>query len=213
MKITKLGHCCLLIEHKNKRILTDPGEWSNAQNEVKDIDIMLITHEHRDHLHMESIEAILKNSPNIKIITNTAVGKILSEKNIRFEVLEQGQNTLKEDILFEAFGGKHEEIYEEFGIVQNTGYFIDNKLFYPGDAFTNPGKHIEILALPVSAIWTNLKTAIEYGLATKPKVAFPVHDGMLIEGRGRIAYKLPEQILAKINTRFITLKEGESFEV
>lgn len=31
--------------------------------------------------------------------------------------------------------------------VQNTGYFINDKLFYPGDALTNPNKEIEILAL------------------------------------------------------------------
>jgi len=28
MKITKLGHCCLLIETKGKRVLTDPGSYT-----------------------------------------------------------------------------------------------------------------------------------------------------------------------------------------
>ncbi|OGZ70107.1 MAG: hypothetical protein A2904_00430 [Candidatus Staskawiczbacteria bacterium RIFCSPLOWO2_01_FULL_33_9] len=213
MKITKLGHCCLLIEHKNKRILTDPGAWSTAQNKVTNIDFILITHEHPDHLHIESLETVLQNNPNVKIITNTAVGKIISEKNIKFDVLEESQTILHEDILLEAFGNDHEEIYEQFGKVQNTGYFIDNKLFYPGDAFTKPNKSIEILAFPIVAPWTTFKKAMQYVLDVKPKIAFPVHDGMLVVGRSGPTYLLPPKILESKNIKFTPLKEGENFEI
>ena len=213
MKITKLGHCCLLIEHKNKRILTDPGAWSTTQNEVENIDIILITHEHPDHLHLESLETILQNNPNAEIITNTAVGKILSEKSITFTPLEDTQILTQKEVLFEAFGNEHEEIYEQFGKVQNTGYFIDNILFYPGDAFTNPGKKVEILALPIVAPWLNFKTSMKYALEVKPKMAFPVHDGMLVSGRSGPTYILPSKILESENIKFIPLKEGEGFEV
>lgn len=212
MKITKLGHCCLLIEHKDKRILTDPGAYSTTQNDVMNIDLVLITHEHTDHLHVESLQEILKNNPQAKIITNTSVGKILSEKGISFDILEDGQNTSFESILLEAFGTKHEEIYKELGLVQNTGFFIDNKLFYPGDAFTNPQKPVEILALPIVAPWTTFKTAIEYALEISPKITFPVHDGMIMSGRGGPIYRLPPQILESKNIKFVPLLEGESFE-
>ena len=50
MQITKFGQCCLLIEVAGKRILTDPGRFSVSQNDVSNIDIILITHEHADHL-------------------------------------------------------------------------------------------------------------------------------------------------------------------
>ena len=213
MKITKLGHCCLIIEHKNKRILTDPGAWTTAQNQITNIDLILITHEHQDHLHIESLEAILKNNPNVKIITNTAVSKILAEKNIVSEILEQGQNSTYEEILLEGFGNEHEEIYEQLGMVQNTGYFIDNILFYPGDAFTDPGKPVEILALPIVAPWMNFRTSMHYALKFKPKTAFPVHDGMLVAGRSGPIYFLPSKIFETEKIKFIPLKEGESFEV
>lgn len=212
MKITKLGHCCLLIEHNNKRILTDPGAWSTAQNQVTNIDIILITHEHPDHLHIESLQAILQNNPSVKIITNTAVGKILSEKNITFTLLEHGQTITHENILIEAFGNAHEEIYEQFGMVQNTGYFIDNKFFYPGDAFTKPGKPVEILALPIVAPWMNFKTSMKYAIEIKPKIAFPVHDGALIAGRSGPIYAVPAKVFEPHTIKFIPLKEGESFE-
>ncbi len=213
MKITKLGHCCLLIEHKNKRILTDPGSYSDAQNEVVNIDLILITHEHPDHLHIESLEIVLKNNPSAKIITNKSVGKILSEKNINFDILEDKQTTIFELIKFEGFGTEHEEIYQQLGKVENTGYFIDDKLFYPGDAFTNPNKEVEILAFPIVAPWTTFKTAIQYVLEIKPKIAFPVHDGMIINGRAGPIYRLPPQILETEKIKFIPLQNGEDIEV
>ena len=62
MKITKLGHCCLIVKEGNITILTDPGSYTTDQNTVKGIDIVLITHEHGDHFHVESLKAILKNN-------------------------------------------------------------------------------------------------------------------------------------------------------
>jgi len=212
MKITKLGHCCLLIEYKNKKILTDPGAWSNEQNNIFGIDLLLITHEHADHLHLESLEIVLKNNPNAKIITNNSVGKILAEKNIPFEIVIESEESLFESIKIEGFGSKHEEIFEDLGQVENTGYFIDDKLFYPGDAFTNPNKKVEILALPVVAPWATFKKAMQYALELKPTIAFPVHDGMLLSDRVGPIYRFPPQILESENIKFIPLKEGESFE-
>ena len=65
------------------KILTDPGTYSTQQNEVKNIDVVLITHEHQDHFHIDSLKALLKNNPQVKIITNKSVGALL-EKKYRF---------------------------------------------------------------------------------------------------------------------------------
>ena len=59
MKITKLGHCCLLIETKDKRILTDPGSYTvEAHSKLGNIDYILFTHEHQDHYHLESLMGV-----------------------------------------------------------------------------------------------------------------------------------------------------------
>ena len=63
MTITKIGHCCLLIEFNERKILTDPGTFSSAQNTLIGIDVVLITHEHADHIHVESLAEIIKNNP------------------------------------------------------------------------------------------------------------------------------------------------------
>src|SRR3989344_3461192 len=89
MKIRKLVHCCLVIEEGGKRIMTDPGSYTAEEHtKEKNIDIILITHEHGDHLHVESLKRILQNNPNALIITNSAVGKILDAEGIRYQVLE-----------------------------------------------------------------------------------------------------------------------------
>lgn len=213
MKITKLGHCCLVIEVDGKRIMTDPGSYSTLQDEEKNIDIILITHEHGDHLHVDSLKKVLENNPTAKIITNTGVGAILSENNIPYEKIEDGQNDICEGINFEGHGEKHEEIYEEIGQVQNTGYLIQDKLFYPGDAFTNPKKNIDILALPIAGPWMKIKTAINYALELKPRICFPVHDGMIKEDRPGPIYNLPKNILPKNNIEFKVLEIGKEEEI
>src|SRR3989344_1961886 len=138
MKIKKLGHCCLVVEVNGKRIMTDPGSYTvKEQAQEKNVDLILITHEHGDHLHIESLQEIIKNNPNVKIITNAGVGKLLDEAGLKYEVLK---NKTAKDILgveLEAHDCKHEEIFKEIGQVQNTGYFIGRKLFYPGDAISN----------------------------------------------------------------------------
>jgi len=210
MKITKLGHCCLLIEENNLRILTDPGSWTvEAQSKVENIDIVLITHEHGDHLHIDSLKEILRKSPKAIIITNTSVGKLLDVENIIYQIIEHKQE-YGEKILIQGYGEKHEEIYKEMGQVQNTGYFIANKIFYPGDAFYDPKRSVEILALPVAGPWTNIKTAVEYALHIKPKKAFPVHDGML-KSFGT-AHRVPLKFLPENNIEFIAMENGDILE-
>ena len=45
MKIKKIGHNCLIIETKGKRIMTDPGFFTTkAQEKERDIDLILVTH-------------------------------------------------------------------------------------------------------------------------------------------------------------------------
>lgn len=212
MKIKKLGHCALLIEHEGKRILTDPGAYAEGYEDVKNIDIVLITHEHGDHLHIPALETVLQNNPDAQVITNNGVGSILKEKRVDFDVLTNGMSASIQNILFEAFGTEHEEIYKDFGLVENTGYLIANRLFYPGDAFTNPGKPVEILALPVEAPWMKIKEAVEYALAIKPKSAFPVHDGRLRPDRIGANHKVPQKALADAGISFVILKEMDEHD-
>ncbi len=211
MKIKKLGHCCLVIEENGKRIMTDPGSWTIDKNEKENnIDLVIITHEHGDHIHIESLKKILENNPSAIVITNEGVGKLLDEAGIKYEILDYKIPKDFSGIEIEAHDCKHEEIYQEIGQVQNTGFFIGKRLFYPGDSFCNSSKNVEILALPVAGPWTNIKDAVNYALEIKPKICFPVHDGMLISFGSN--HGVPLVILEKSGITFKSFEENKEEE-
>ena len=210
MKITKLGHCCLVIEENGVRMMTDPGAYSTLQNEAKNIDYIFITHEHQDHFHLESLKTVLKNNPEARIITNRGVGKLLDAEKIPYEILEHGGVKEFSGIHIEGHGNTHEIIYENFGRVQNPGYFFQKRFFYPGDAFYNPKKPVEILALPVAGPWMKISDAIDYAKLHKPKVCFPVHDGML--KFNQVTRMIPQKFLPADGIEFVDIPEGTAKE-
>ncbi len=211
MKITKFGHCCLLIEEKGLRILTDPGSYSTAQNDVKNIDIILITHEHADHVHIPSLKNCIKNNPKARVITNKGVAKLLEPEKIKYEIVEHNQKANIKDVLIEGFGEKHAQMYKTLVPAINTGYFISNKLFYPGDSFYNPKKPVDILALPVAGPWMKLSEAIDYAIEIHSKIVFPVHDGLL-KTPGSV-HRIPQDILNPLGIKFIILEENKEMEL
>jgi L-ascorbate metabolism protein UlaG (beta-lactamase superfamily) len=184
--------------------------FTTDQDNLTGIDLLLITHEHGDHLHVESVKKILENNPDIKIITNSAVGKILTKENIPFEMVEHGQNQNFKGLVIEGFGNDHKEIYKEYNLVQNTGYFIDNYLFYPGDALYNPKKPITVLALPAPGTWANIKEIIDYAIELKPQKCFPVHDGSL--SRKTFMHNVFHAFLPKEGIQVTNLEENQSAE-
>lgn len=212
MKVKKLGHCCFIMEPKEGvRIMTDPGapDYSGITDGEMNINVVLITHEHADHLHIDTLKKVLENNPNVIVITNTSVGKLLDTEGIPYIKVEDEEDFEIEGIKIVGFGDKHAEIYEEFGQVQNTGYMID-KLCYPGDSFNYPKKDIkvDILALPVIGPWMKIKNAINYAKDLKPRVAFPVHDAM-IKDFAKFLYTIPEHFLTKENIVFKKLEIGK----
>jgi len=201
MTITKLGHCCLLIKEQRLTILTDPGVFSTEQNSVTGIDVVLITHEHQDHFHIDSLKQVLQHNPNAVVVTNTAVGNLLDKESIPYQILEEGQNRTFGKVEIEGFGREHAEIYPTIPRVQNTGFLIGGKLFFPGDAFTIPSKSIEVLALPVAGPWMHIREAIDYAKAVKPKKVFPVHDGFLKFGGP--FYTMPKMLIEPAGIEFV----------
>lgn len=209
MKITKLGHCCLLIETRGKRILTDPGSYTiEAHSKLENIDYILFTHEHQDHYHLESLKVILENNYQALVYANSSVSELLEKEEIAHKKVSHGEAITLGEIAVVGIGEKHAEMHSSIPLSANTGFFIDGRLWYPGDAFTDPDRLVEILALPVSGPWMKISEAIDYALTLKPKVAFPVHDGL----RFGTAHNLPAKVLPANNIEFITMVEGDSKE-
>lgn len=210
MIITKYGHCALLIEENGVRVLTDPGSYSLRQVEIRNLNAIIITHEHGDHLHLDSLKTLIKENPAVRIITNSAVGAILTKQNVSFESMEDGARGDIAGLALQALGNEHAEIYRDFGLVQNTSFFFGERFFYPGDAFYFPKTRPEILALPIAGPWMRAKEAINYALAVAPKAAFPVHDGIL-KGPGG-AHLAAAEYLPRGGINFRPMGEGDAEE-
>jgi L-ascorbate metabolism protein UlaG (beta-lactamase superfamily) len=209
MKIKKLGHCCFVVDINGYRIMTDPSSFNYGGDSVleKNISLILITHEHGDHLHIETLQEILKNNEKATVISNASVGKLLTEAGIKYEKVEDGESYNLNGIIIKGFGDKHAQIYEDYGQVQNTGYMIDS-LCYPGDSFSAPGVEVDILALPVLGPWMKMKDAIDYAKELKPRVCFPVHDAPL-KPFATFIYGIPEHFLSKVGIGFKKLELGK----
>ena len=213
MTITKLGHCCLILEHQGLKILTDPGSFTiEPVKAVTGIHLILITHQHQDHYHIESIELILKNNPGAKVITNSAVAKLLKEKGIEAIIVGDGQSAEVNGVLIEGFGKDHAPIYGTLNLVENTGYFVANQFYFPGDAFHDPKKPVDVLALPTAGPWMKISEAIDFAKLVKPRVAFGVHDGMIVAMFGGFVGQMLQMLLKPSGIEFVTLVAGEKKE-
>lgn len=181
MKITKFGHNCLLIEEGGLRAITDPGSWNTVPDE-ENVDCILITHEHGDHLDVNQLQLLLQKNPEAKVISHSSVGKLLETSNIPHVLISNGESISVKGVSIESFGTRHACFYGDMPNIQNTGYLIAERLFVTGDALHDiPSKPVEILALPCGGPWMRLSEGIDYAKKLNPKIVIPVHDAMYIQ--------------------------------
>ena len=154
MKVTKYPQSCLLIETDNKKILIDAGSLKYQEEYFdiwKEVDIILLTHKHGDHVNGE----VLKNI-DVPIYSTLEVQKNYPELNI---------NVIKEGDLFNLANIKIEVVKAVHGynpllrgskeVFENVGYIIDDGVirFYTTSdtvCFANDYK-VDVVALPITA--------------------------------------------------------------
>jgi len=89
MKYTFLGHNVNLFEFNGKKIITDPWLSGNpvvtAQVKAEELDYILLTHGHFDHIG-NTVE-LAKANQKIKIISNPEVGRFLQKQGVAQEQL------------------------------------------------------------------------------------------------------------------------------
>lgn len=212
MKITKYGHCCLLVEEQGVRILTDPGSFTaDTHATLLNIDVILYTHEHADHYHLASLKQLIVSNPDVAILCNEGVSALLTAEGIEHVKITDGAHD-HNGVVVQGVSGTHEEIHSSIPRIQNTGFIIGDRLWYPGDAFIDPKRAIDVLALPVAGPWMKVSQAIDYAIALKPRSAFPVHDMILHPQFAAFVPAMVGGILEKSGIAFRAIEIGTGYD-
>ena len=177
MKLTHLGHACLLVETDTARLLIDPGTMSSF-SQLRDLDAVLVTHQHPDHVDPVALAALLGANPGARLVVDPdTVTAVAGLPPVR-EVARPGDRLTFAGSTVEVAGGEHAAVYGSVPGCTNSMYIVDGgALVHPGDSFFVPGRDVDVLAVAVDGPWLKLAEAVDYVRAVSPRVAVPIHDG------------------------------------
>ena len=204
MQITHLGHAAVLVETDAARILIDPGNFSDAWHGLTDLDAILVTHKHPDHLDPEQLPALVAANPAAKLYVEPSIDDQPSASP-----LSPDQQVAVGDVLITAVGGQHAVIHRDIPRLGNVGYVLRSEgqptLFHPGDALDTTPDGVDILAVPAYGPWAAMKETIDFVRAVGALEGFPIHDELLSDrGRGLILNRVNEMT----GTRCLDLRGG-----
>lgn len=212
MKVTHLGHACVLVETAGARILIDPGAFSDLWHGVTGLDAVLITHQHADHVDPEHAPALLAANPEARVLTAEDVHDAVALPGA--ESVTPGNRITLGDVQIETVGGDHAVIHRDIPRIHNIGYLLratdEPTFFHPGDALDTAREGVDVLALPLMGPWAAMKEHVEFVRSlSSPQYSIPIHDELLSD-RGRAL--LSSQIGKLTGTEVISLRGGASRE-
>lgn len=212
MKVTHLGHACLLVETAGARILIDPGAFSGLWHGITGLDAVLITHQHADHVDPEHALGLLKTNPEARVFTSQYVLDTVELPGA--EPVTPDQRFGIGRVQIETVGGAHAVIHQDIPRIHNIGYLLRTEeeptFFHPGDALDTAPEGVEVLALPLMGPWAAMKEHVEFVRDLgSPRHSIPIHDELLSD-RGRDL--LCTQIGNLTETEIISLHGGASRE-
>ena len=183
LTITFVGHASLIFNFNNIIIYVDPSSSSGHSFEgFPKADMVLITHNHGDHLDAKTLDLIVKD--DTKFLSNASSYAMLNKG----EVIGNNESVKLDGILIEAvpaYNIKHlrntGQPYHAKG--DGNGYVInfgDKRIYVAGDTENIPEmaklKNIDIAFLPMNVPYTMTPVmAADAALMFKPKVLYPYH--------------------------------------
>ncbi len=199
MYVTWIGQAGLLIETKDCKIMVDPYlSDSVAKINPKNYrripvneklfnenpDVILITHEHLDHLDPETLPRLFDKAKNITVLApRNAWEKVRQyEKEHNYIMFNRETVWTHKDVVFTAVKAEHSD-GSAIGCVIDDGskkLYITGDTLYNKEIFSYLPQDIYAVFLPINGVGNNMNAtdAKKFAEKTKAKFAVPVHWGM-----------------------------------
>jgi len=185
--ITWTGHAGFKIIYGNKKMYIDPYKLSKKYDGISDADIVLVTHNHFDHLSIEDLNNII-NERTVIVSAQECLPQLKSLK-IKESIGIDPHNSVKVDDLkietvpaYNVNKDFHPKNEKKLGFIVEFGA---DRLYHIGDSDIIPEmKEVNptIVLIPVSG--TYVMTAEEASKAIneliKPKIVIPMHYGTIV---------------------------------
>jgi len=184
LAITFIGHGTLMLEFNGQVIHVDPVSWYTDYETMPKADLVLITHEHGDHLDPKAIDFIKKENTRIVLTESCA------EKYTGTDVMKNGDTKVFGTITVEAVPAYNIRNVRSEGVPyhpkgRGNGYVIrfgDKKVYIAGDTENIPEmadlKDIDIAFLPMNLPYTMTpEMCAKAARMFHPKVLYPYHFG------------------------------------
>jgi L-ascorbate metabolism protein UlaG (beta-lactamase superfamily) len=184
LKITFVGHGTLMFNFGGKVIHVDPFSALADYNVLPKADLILLTHEHRDHLDLKALKTV-RTEKTVVVLTETCAKQV--QGGI---VMMNGDMKTVEGLKIEAvpaYNIVHKrdtgQPFHPKGV--GNGYIItfgDKRVYVAGDTENVPEmkglRNIDIAFLPMNLPYTMTPEMVAEGAkAFKPKILYPYHFG------------------------------------
>lgn len=212
MRITHHGHSAVLVEVLGRRLLIDPGNISDSWQTLTDLDAVIVTHQHPDHVDPQHVPALLAANPEARVYV---------EPQVVDKVPLAGARPLAADASVEvggvtiaAVGGLHAVIHRDIPRIGNIGVVVsapgEPTLFHPGDSLSEVPQGVDVVAVPAYGPWAAMRETIDFVRAVGAPQGFLIHEGLLNErGLALIASRIPELTV----TSLASPTPGEAWDV
>jgi L-ascorbate metabolism protein UlaG (beta-lactamase superfamily) len=184
LKITFIGHGTLIFNFGGKVIHVDPYGDVADYNTLPKADLILLTHEHRDHLDLKALNTVRAEKTAV-VLTETCAKQV--QGGI---VMMNGDVKIVEGLNIEAvpaYNIVHKrdngQPFHPRGL--GNGYIIafgDKRVYVAGDTENIPEmkslKNIDIAFLPMNLPYTMTPEMVaDAARVFKPKILYPYHFG------------------------------------